>query len=154
GLAAQAYLLARGPNGLCVWVYTEGGWMSVIAPTADAPGLFPDVFGWASPRFYSTIQCADIDGDGQAEVIARSASSIEAYHFDRVNRRWTEMPAGPVWADGTINPWEWGMPSHYTTIQCANVAGNPHGQAYLLGRNSNGMETWCYDPGSRQWQAL
>jgi hypothetical protein len=38
-------------------------WQAERYPAPD--GLFPDALGWDYSQYYSTIQAADIDGDGQ-----------------------------------------------------------------------------------------
>jgi hypothetical protein len=46
----------------------------------DGPTL-NDATGWAGPHYYATIHCADIDGDGRAELLARSGDGILAFRF-------------------------------------------------------------------------
>jgi hypothetical protein len=48
-------------------------------PVPANPGQFTlrfpgwsDLQGWSSPAAYSTILCADVDGDGQAEIMGIS----------------------------------------------------------------------------------
>jgi hypothetical protein len=40
-----------------------------------------DGLGWKQPMYYSTIQTADIDGDGQGEVLARWIDGVSVYRF-------------------------------------------------------------------------
>jgi len=148
----QAELLARGYGGMVGWRFnkTNQQWSSL----PDGPA-WSDPNGWDHPQFYLTIQLADIDGDGQAELLARGAGGIVAAHFDKGTQQWSALPWGPPWSDGGSNPWDWDQPWHYMTIQSARIdpSARPR-QAYLLGRNSNGMETWKYDPVGQQWRIL
>ena len=41
-----------------------------------------DAGGWNDPSQYSTIQLADVDGDGKDELIGRSDAGIQIYRFD------------------------------------------------------------------------
>jgi hypothetical protein len=145
----QSYLLARSADGVEVWQFNPQNQAWIGLP--DGPPL-SDAAGWNEPKYYSTIQLADIDGDGQSELLARSAGAIVAYHFNPGSSSWTQMPNGPSWADGSGTS-GWADPSHYSTIQCAKVTVTS-GQAYLLGRNANGMETWAYQPLAQQWAGL
>jgi hypothetical protein len=70
---------------------------------ARGPG-WSDAGGWDHPQYYATIQLADIDGDGHAELLARSASSMLAYGYDPSSQQWalTSAPftAFPAFAGG------------------------------------------------------
>src|SRR3954468_9843599 len=50
------------------------------AKKAALPQL-SDELGWKQPMYYSTIQTADIDGDGQSEVLARWIDGVSIYRF-------------------------------------------------------------------------
>src|SRR3954468_20591685 len=41
-----------------------------------------DALGWKQPMYHSTIQTADIDGDGQSEVLARWIDGLDIYGFE------------------------------------------------------------------------
>src|SRR5262249_38935597 len=103
--------------------------------------------GWNQPQYYTTIQSADIDGDGQAELLARGASGIEVWKFVPgqnypPDSTWTQMSGGPDWSD-TVG---WNLPQYYQTIQCADIDGNGQGTlCELLGQGPDGMEMWAFD---------
>jgi hypothetical protein len=44
--------------------------------------------GWTSPDQYSTIQLADVLGNGRDQLIARTAAGIEIYEFDTSVGQW------------------------------------------------------------------
>jgi hypothetical protein len=46
------------------------------------PPAWGDMGRWDQPQYYATIQLADIDGDGQAELLGRWAGGILVNHFD------------------------------------------------------------------------
>ena len=65
-------------------------------------------FDW--PQYYETIQTAsrltchtvqsaDLDGDGQDELICRGPAGINAYSYDPVTGQWISLPPGPAWSD-------------------------------------------------------
>src|SRR5262249_11696204 len=89
-------LLARSPAGLLAVHYdpASGQWLQM--PDGRP---YSDTNGWDGARFFQTIQTADIDGDGAAELIARNTSGIEAWKYDPVNLVWHQLPSGPGWSD-------------------------------------------------------
>jgi hypothetical protein len=66
---------------------TNGASPSIPMPADPGPFSmrFPgwtDFQGWASAAAYSTILCADVDGDGQAEIMGVLGTSLQTWHFD------------------------------------------------------------------------
>jgi hypothetical protein len=110
--------------------------------------MLSDLAGWNKPEYYETIQCADIDGDGQAELIARSAGGIMAWKYDPLNKTWIGLPMGPEWSDKE----GWGQPQYYETIQCADIDGDR--RAELIARSAGGIMAWKYDPLNKTWIGL
>jgi hypothetical protein len=132
----QAEILARYIGGILAWYYdkSKGQWYSL-------PGgpQWGDVNGWNRPEYYSTIQCADFDGDGQKELIGRSISGILMFRYDTDGRQWTSLPDGPKWSDADY----WNRPEYYSTIMAAELDG--YGQDELIARSSGGMGSWQRD---------
>jgi hypothetical protein len=109
------------------------------------PGPFSDGHGWDQEKFYSTIQTADIDGDGKAELLGRSAGGMDAYDFDVVNKTWVQL-AYP----GPFSDYDgWDQEKFYSTIQTADINGD--GKAELLGRSANGMLASEFNVGTNAW---
>lgn len=54
-----------------------------------------DFSGWDQPRYYATIQLADIDGDGRAELLGRGPGGILVNHFDTATQAWIAWRPGP-----------------------------------------------------------
>ena len=52
----------------------------------DAGDLGMSNPGWQEPYYYRTIQTADIDGDGAAELLARRSAGLFTYRLSGVNR--------------------------------------------------------------------
>jgi hypothetical protein len=139
----QAELMGRDHEGLKTWAYDPQA--NTWKQLAKEPGAFPVMTDgdnpdvpWRGSSYYPTIQCADIDGDGRAELIGRSETSIVAWRYDPTSDRWDSLPNGPTWSDAN----EWNQPQYYLTIQCADVDGD--GFPELLGRSAAGMEVWKF----------
>jgi hypothetical protein len=104
---------------------------------------------WGDPKYYSTIQAADVDGDGQAEMLARASLGMETWRFDAALMDWEQVATGtPAWSDD----WGWGYHKYYSTIQAADVDGD--GQAELLARGATGMETFHFNADTDTWEEV
>lgn len=137
-------LLGRGYHGMMVykWDATLGLWNEV-----STSGPFPTTTGWEHPSYYSTIQTADIDGDGAAELLARSSTGMETYKWDQANKSWTLLKEkSPAWTDAG----GWSATKFYSTIQTADIDGEPGDE--LLARAINGMETYKWS--GSEWTLL
>lgn len=146
----RAELIARGPTGILVWKYDsdQKKWNSLAPGPNWGDYNASDGTLWNQPQYYSTIQCADIDGDGHAELIGRSRYGIQVWKYDTIGNNWYSMLPGPDWSDTQ----GWHHAHFYSTIQCADVDGD--GQAELIGRSSTGILVWKYDTVKKQWGAL
>ncbi|HNP59272.1 MAG TPA: VCBS repeat-containing protein [Nitrospirales bacterium] len=135
-------LLGRGNNGMSVqeWDTTLGLWNEI-----SGSGPFTNKQGWDHPQFALTIQTADIDGDGAAELLGRSATGMETFKWDGTN--WKLLKAeDPYWADKN----GWDAAKYYSTIQTADIDGD--GADELLARGVNGMDTYKWTDG--EWKNL
>ena len=125
-------LLARGAFGMIVqsWDATNGLWTSL-----SESGPFSDAGDWNKEEYYATIQTADIDGDGSAELIARSSVGIDTYEWS--GSGWTQLATGvPDFGDAG----DWKKKEYYSTIQTGDIDGD--GSAEMLARSTNGIETY------------
>lgn len=143
-------LIARGPQGILAARYDAmtGQWLQL----PDGPVL-SDAGGFGSPQYHETLQTADIDGDGKAELLVRDSGGIAVFQFDPVNLVWNELPRGPGWSDAA----NWDAADRYQTIQCGDV--DRDGQDELVGRDGAAIELWKYvpdasQPHSGQWRQL
>jgi hypothetical protein len=104
-----------------------------------------DANGWDQPQYYSTILCADLNNDGQAEIIARGPDGILIWEYSADTGAFNPLPNGPVWSDNPINGvgGGWNNPAYYSTIQICWLGGQ--GNPALLGRGPNGVEAWLFD---------
>lgn len=144
-------------RGLDVWEYVPsfGSWLPVDTGETD---LFRASDGWGTARQYTTIQAADLDGDGKDEILGCSEDGIVAYRAENIYRppsgtdieswSWTELAPGPPWR---IN-WGWSSPEYYSTIQTADIDGD--GAQELMGRGVDGLKSYKYDGASNSWTQL
>jgi hypothetical protein len=107
-----------------------------------------DIGGWDQPQYYATIQLADIDGDGRAELIGRGPGGILVNRFDTATHAWIAKKPGPPLSYTA----HWDQPQYYTTIQLADVDGD--GQSELVARGSDGIQVWHYDSRTDCWSEL
>jgi hypothetical protein len=147
-----------GGGGLRAWKLEEapGGYGWKQLPRISPGPVWTDALNWNRQECYSTIQCADIDGDGQDEVLGRGSNGVEVWKFDTPNGKWRQLKTMPFWSDA--NGWNQGQ--YYETIQTARVLkpGDPgyivngtHTQAVLLGRGPGSMQTWRYVDEEQGW---
>ena len=134
-----AELIGRDNQQLQVWKLTSSGWENLPygPPMADADG-------WNQPQYYATIQFADLDGDGCAELLARNQLQVLAWKLTASG--WVELPAGPAMADSN----GWDLPQYYSTLQCADIDGD--GADELFVRNNTLILVWKLDGSA--WQPL
>ena len=111
-----------------------------------------DAGGWTEPSKYSTIQLADINGDGKDELFARNDQGVEIYWFDTSVGQWRPQVdvngtpqvltdfASP--APGDTPATDWTKPEYYSTIQAANLDGQPGEEVYA--RFADGVHAYRY----------
>ena len=124
-------------------------------PTFSAP-TWTDAGGWTDPSQYSTIQLADVNGDGKDELLGRSDAGLQIWWFDTSVGQWrpqVDADAVPqilgdfeLAARGRGRATDWTKPYYYATIQAANIDGQPGSE--ILARFSDGMRVYKYLPPS------
>lgn len=122
-------------------------------PTFVLPA-WGDAGGWTDPSQYSTIQLADVDGDGRDELLGRSDAGIQVHVFDTTLGQWrpqvdtkaiplvlsdfsSSLPSGAA---------TWTEPQYYSTIQTADIDGQPGEE--ILARFPDGMRVYKYTAAS------
>lgn len=123
-------------------------------PTFALPA-WGDGAGWNDPSKYSTIQLADINGDGKDELIARNDQGLEIYWFDTTVGQWRPQVdahgvqqvltdfASPVPDQKPAT--DWTKPQYYSTIQTVHLNGSP--RASILARFADGIRVYSFTPG-------
>lgn len=139
-------LLARASTGMQVYDFDATKTPAWIL--RDSGGPFTDAGGWNQWKFYSTIQTADLDGDGQFELLGRSSSGMQVYRFDAASSDWELLAASGPFPSST----GWDNEQFNSTIQTADVDGD--GKAEVLARSSTGMQVWKFDTTDKSWESL
>ena len=146
-------------------IYTDA-----CGPTFVLPG-WGDAGGWTSPEQYETIQLADVDGDGDDELLARTPTGVAVHLFDKTLGQWrpqvdaknqplmvTAFASPPPLTTANPNPpaTDWTLPQYYDTIQAADIDGDK--RAEILGRSADGLIEFKFTPGASpgqgSWQQL
>ena len=122
----RADACGRGASGLTCWLSSGQGFSTAVT----GPGL-SDQNGWDDVRYYSTIQYADVDGDGKSDFCGRAVAGFTC---------WLSTGSGfgaQVATDEMSDDKGWGDPRYYSTIQMADVNGD--GRADVCGRAAAGF---------------
>lgn len=138
----QEEIIGRAASGLQVWKQDNGFWRKLYGGTTSSPSILADYEEWSySPSYYSTIQCADIDGDGKKEIVARNGLNLIAYHYGtdaNGNVIFTRMPDGPAFSDAG----GWNQPQYYSTLRFGDI--NCDTREELIIRDGSGIQTWMF----------
>ena len=141
---ARQKLLGRSSCGMDTWRFNvaSGTWSRI----ASCSPAWSDSGGWGAEQYYQTIQTADVDGDGRAELLGRAPCGMETWRFNVASGTWSRIGnCNPAWSDGG----NWNQEKYYRTLQAADVDGD--GRAELLGRAWCGMETWRFNASLGAW---
>jgi hypothetical protein len=122
----RADVCARADAGMLCWISDGAGFPARIAGPA-----WSDEAGWAAPEYWSTIRLADVDGDGRADLCARTADDFRCH-----------LAAGDGFGPPVIGPpmsdaSGWADHSNYATIRLADVDGD--GRLDLCARANAGI---------------
>jgi MYXO-CTERM domain-containing protein len=127
----KADLCGRCKAGVSCWLSTGTGFGNAIAGPA-----WSDASGWASLRFFGTLRLADVNGDGKADLCARSASDYRCVLSTGAGF----MNASPVIGPKLSDSGGWGDYDHFSTIRMADVTGD--GRADVCARGGGGVSCW------------
>jgi hypothetical protein len=145
-------LLARNDQGLEIYWFdtTLGQWRPQV-DAEDLPQALTDfrsplpnetpATDWTKPEFYSTIQIAHINGNKEAQILARFADGMRVYYFNAgpggsINGgSWSLISRGGPFSDAD----GWNDPSRYQTIRTGNINFSDLGTTHLIGRSHSGL---------------
>src|SRR5262249_36906540 len=112
----------------CAALDKQGNPTPVVGPPLGDSG------SWNQEKYYSTIQFADVNGDGRLDICARGYAGIQCWLSDGTG--FPTAITGPALSD----PNGWGDPKYYSTIQFADVNGD--GKADVCGRANDAFDCW------------
>jgi len=110
---------------------------------------FGDNNGWnKSPAYWSTIQFADVDGNGSADVCGRGQHGIICARFNGtpviIGFNWDGSPIRSlvfdqvaIWTTQFSDAYGWNQPQYYSTLQFVDMNGD--GKADVCGRGGAGF---------------
>jgi hypothetical protein len=148
----QDEVIARWIDGLHIWRFQNG----TLLGATRVNTMLSDNAGFYEPSWYATIQTAVLDPKyGRSDVIAREADGIHVFRYDSAKQEWHEL-GGSVssrpFADHGTDDTDWTQPSHYLSIQLADL--NKDGAAELVGRGRNGMQVYSWNADNESWIPL
>ncbi len=92
---------------------------------------------WGDASTSTTVQFADVNGDGKADVCGRGVGGFTCQLSD--GNAFPTTIAGPAWSDKE----GWNSPEYYSTLQLPDVNGDAKADA--CGRGYLGIECWLSD---------
>jgi hypothetical protein len=128
----KADLCARSTTGVQCWLSTGSGFGAAFQGPVLADGG-----GWNQRSRYATLQLADFNGDGKADLCVRSGTDFRCY--PSTGSGFGAAVIGPKLDDAS----GWGEVHRYGTIRMGDVNGD--GKADLCARAASGMLCWLSD---------
>ncbi len=126
-----ADLCARGPDGFrCALSNGEG-----FDPEVAGPALSDDT-GWGDHSNMATIRLADLDGDGDRDLLARADAGIRWWSWEGASAAFGDAVEGPELSDAL----GWDDHRYYSTLRTADIDGD--GSADLCARDADGLACW------------
>ena len=129
----KADVVARANAGIRTYLSTGAG----FAAGPNGPDWNDDPGGWNAPGYYSTIQLADVDDDGKADLCARTSTDFRCHLGTDAG-----LAATPITGAFMSNADGWGDVANYATIRLADVDGD--GLLDVCGRSDDGVECWRF----------
>jgi hypothetical protein len=131
----RADLCARAADGMQCWLSGERGFGTrILGPP------WSDAAGWDRVEYWSTLRLADVDGDGRADLCARTTLDFRC-HLSQGDGFGGPV-AGPPLADAD----GWNTRGRYATLRLADVNGD--GRRDVCARAADGVTCWLWSGSS------
>lgn len=129
---AKADICGRGTSGMkcALSTGTSFGSLSVWQSAGTA---FSDANGYNSVEYYSTLQFADLNADGLADVCMRAGSGMKC-----AISTGSTFGAASTWASTYSDAGGWNTAPYYSTIKIGDL--NRDGKADICGRGGSGLK--------------
>lgn len=136
----RSAVIARRSDGIHVYQLNAAGqeWQELGASVTGRPFADNDPTGtdWSQPQYYLSIQLADLDKDGRAELVGRGRQGIEVYRWDAAGQRWQRVTSSGPLPDGT------GFEQERYNYFLSLVDLDKDGAAELLVRGETGVQVY------------
>lgn len=133
-------LLGRGAFGMAAYRFVNDDWEQMALT-----GPFSDANGWYKPFYYMSILAADVDGDGDDELLGRAHSGMVVGEFDAASNTWQVVSSEGPFGVTTSLP-----SGTFARILAADVNGD--GRQELVGHEL--PQYWNQDFGTLQSGAV
>lgn len=128
----KADICGRSPDGIVCNLSDGNGF-----PTEVKGPAWSDAMGWKKAANYTTIQLADVNGDGKLDVCGRTNDGLACNLSD--GKGFPTAVKGPEWSDAK----GWSKAEYYATIQFADIDGD--GRADACARGAAGISCFLSD---------
>jgi len=138
-------VFGRAIDGIKFFTYVQDqGWSlhSSLSGLSDAEG------GNKYP-YYLSIRGADIDGDGQAEIVGRSSTRLEVYKWIAEVKQWAFYTGQGIFTDSADG---WDSATQWSTIQWADL--DRDGRVEALGRGPDGIRVYKFHKETRLFEQI
>ena len=141
---------ARAPDGLRVKKFDGREWTALPTLT-DLKSQADPLTDFTFPGIWASIRTADIDGDGDDEVLALDGAALQVWSYDPASTSWKRwQPSTPLSLAGP----DWTLSAafkYFGTIRTGDVDGDGHDD--VIARGPTGVRTWFYDRrGTGGWE--
>ena len=141
---------ARAPDGLRVKKFDGREWTALPTLT-DLKSQADPLTDFTFPGIWASIRTADIDGDGDDEVLALDGAALQVWSYDPASTSWKRwQPSTPL---SLASP-DWTLSAafkYFGTIRTGDVDGDGHDD--VIARGPTGVRTWFYDRrGTGGWE--
>lgn len=123
-------ICGRGPAGIYCALNKGNG---IFGPMTLWTSQFSDADGWSLPQYGSTIQFADINGDGKKDVCGRGGAGMYCALSNGSSFGAYVGPINGAFSDAG----DWESPAYYVSIRLADVNGD--GKIDVCGRGPAGI---------------
>jgi hypothetical protein len=126
----------------------KGNWTSLPASSAPNWPDWPPANG-VQPVYYQTFQLADLDGDGDQELVALSDQAVLWADFDRQTNTWQALFPLPLCCG-------FNTPAYGGTLQVGDVDGQPGAELVVLDATQPvpNVLTFSYSSAAQAWTLL
>ena len=127
----RADVCGRAPGGMQCWLSGERGFgTQILGPP------WSDAAGWDRVEYWSTLRLDDVDGDGRADLCARTSVDFRC-HLSR-----GDGFGGPVVGPALSDADGWNARERYATLRLADIDGD--GRRDVCARAADGVACWLW----------